>query len=1000
MPNNKRLIEEWLPIREIGVESRRERAASSALPPLYFLHVWWARRPLTASRAAILGALLPAWEGNEALLRRYFPDEEAYHAWFKRMLGILGDPVAARAKMDAIRRGALKLEGQAAKAFTYPRAFRVALDDRDIKLFRHIISEAIGTGDPLVLDSMAGGGSIPFEALRLGLSTYASEINPVACVILEATLRYPLKYGASLAADIEAWGRRLMEAAAPKLEAFYPQPFRDCTAMARLWVRTVPCPATGKPVPLSPNWWLKQPKKDTDEAVAVHLLCQPDWPECRFEIVRGPRRRLEELYAPDQGTVRRGNAISPWTGDPIPGDYIKRCAQEGKMGAQLYAVEVVGNGWREFRAPPQEEEDAVRRAEAALKQRWQEWLAKGLIPTEEIPPGHKTDEPRRYGMDRWYKMFSPRQLLALVTYLEALLELAPQMERELGKERAAAVRTYLALVLDKCAMYNCITSRWHPGREVIAGQFERHDFSFKWSFAEMNMALKDRGGFAWALSQVVDAYKGLCELLEPSRHRSPSGQQKLVETADHFDELHIRSLGQTKPAVTVLLANAAALQDLKDASVDAIIVDPPYGNNVMYAELSDFFYVWLKRSVGDLYPEWFKTELTDKHQEAVANPALFRGQKGNPMELATRDYLLKMRRIFREMRRVVKPQGVMVVMFTHRETEMWNALGLALLETGWEIGSSWPVHTESEHSLHQARKNAARSTILLFCRPRQQSPEPSYWDQALQQEVRATARRKAREYQEAGIEGVDLYLATYGPVLGVLSRYWPIFSAEVDRETGQPVRLAPEEALRIARREVFAMRKEQLLQGRSVTWDPATEWYILAWDTFKAREFPFDEARKLAISVGIDVTDLIKRDRLLGRTGDTVHFLMPKERLGEAHVNPKRVSFTRLIDGLHTAMWLYEEEGERECRRFLESTGYLRDRDFKALVEAAIKSIPRTRKYSVSKKGQPEGFLLPEAETLERMRVTFFPDIEPPREPLEAGADQGRLEAPDDEEEE
>jgi putative DNA methylase len=263
----------------------------------------------------------------------------------------------------------------------------------------------------------------------------------------------------------------------------------------------------------------------------------------------------------------------------------------------------------------------------------------------------------------------------------------------------------------------------------------------------MNMALKDKGAFPWALEQVIDAYKGLCNLLELSRplfraSPSPSG----------------RGTGGERKVVIVSQANAGSLSDFPDGSVDAVIVDPPYGNNVMYAELSDFFYVWLKRSVGDLYPDWFRSELTDKHTEAVANPARFRGVKGrDAREQATRDYMLKMRRAFREMRRVVKPEGAMVVMFTHREADMWNALGLALLETGWELGASWPVHTESEHSLHQARKNAARSTILLFCRPRPESSIPSYCDQELRQQVRATARRSALEYQKAGIEGVDLF---------------------------------------------------------------------------------------------------------------------------------------------------------------------------------------------------------------------------------------------------
>jgi putative DNA methylase len=926
-----------------------------------------------ASRAAVLGALLPAWEGNEELLRRHFADEAAYHAWFKRMLGILGDPIAAQqAQLWARARGVRLPENP----FGYARAFSTEVEGHLLVTLRTILGTYLGEELPTLLDPMAGGGSIPFEALRMGLRVLANELNPVAAVILKATLEYPHQFGQALVDDLVRWGSVIDDFGRRHLAPFFPSNDKE-EILDYLWARTVPCPATGKPVPLSPNWWLRRPSSDDEEAVAVRLLADPAWDQCRFEIVRGPKGRLEERYAPDRGTVRRGNAVSPWTGDPIPGDYIKRCAQEGKMDAQLYALCVDRGAGRDFRLPNEQDLEGVRRAEEALRHRWGEWLEMGLIPTEEVPPGHKTDEARRYGMDRWYKLFSPRQLLALVTYLEALRELAPQMERELGREKAAAVRTYLALVLDKAADHNNFMSRWESTRTVIKAQTDRHDFSFKWSFAEMNMALKDRGGFPWALSQVVEAYQGLCELLAPSRPLFPAASPS--------------------PPATVTLANAASLHGLADASVDAVVVDPPYGNNVMYAELSDFFYVWLKRSVGDLYPEWFRTELTDKHAEAVANPALFRGQRGDALELATRDYLLKMRRAFREMRRVVKPKGAMVVMFTHRETAMWNALGLALLETGWEVGSSWPVHTESEHSLHQARKNAARSTILLFCRPRLEEREPSYWDATLQQEVRATARRKAQEYQRYGVEGVDLYLATFGPVLGVLSRHWPILSAEVDRRTGEPRPLEPEAALSIARREVFALRKEQMLAGRPASWDAASEWYILAWDAFRAREFPFDEARKLALSAGLEVADLLGRDRLLARKGDTVRFLEPRERLGDNHVNPKRASFPRLVDGLHTAMWLYQEEGEPACRRFLEQTGYLRDPDFVALFQAAVKVIPRTQRYN---RGRPVGFLLPEAAALEGMRITFFPDIHVPPEPLDAGAEQGRFEDMEEEEEE
>ena len=961
--NHRRLIEEWLPIKEIGIESRRERGASSALPALYFLHVWWARRPLTASRAAILGSLLPAWEGNDEVLGPHFDSETDYHKWFLRMLGILGDPVAAQAKLEAIRNGTYTpKDKQDTKAFTFGRAFSTHLNDSDLNTLYAVLSAYLGTPKPYVMDSMAGGGSIPFESIRLGIPTIANELNPVACLVLETTIRLPSKFGSSLALDIGNWGQKWMEMATAKLEPYYAQPYAPATTMARLWARTVPCPTTGKPVPLSPNWWLR---RQTGDSVAVNLLpCKAEWTECRFEIVHGTQADLESKYAPSRGTIARGSAISPWTGDPVPSDYIKRMAQNGQMGEQLYAIEVVEGNSRWFETSPDEDITAANSAKDGLAKNWSRWLAQDLIPTEEFPQESNDLRPLTYGMDRWHKFFAPRQLLAMVTYLETLRELAPEMERELGKERAAAVRTYLAVVLDKCANWNSILATWNAPYVSIRSVFDRHDYSFKWSFAEMNMALKDKGAFPWSLSQVVDAYRGLCRLLEPSlplfaRNGDSTGSSN--------------GSGTTHPA-QVTHGSAATLSHLADASVDAVVVDPPYGGNVMYAELSDFFYVWLKRSVGDIYPDWFDTELVDKDSEAVANPARFTGaQGGKPKELATRDYLLKMRRVFREMRRVVKPGGSMTVMFTHRETDMWNALGLALLDTGWEIGSSWPVHTESEHSLHITQKNSARSTVFLYCRPRPVAETQSYWDQDLRNEVTRTAGERAREFQEAGIDGVDLYLSTFGPVLGVLSRHWPIISEDVDRETGESLPLEPEAALSIARREVFRLQREGLLDGRAANWDAATDWYLLAWKSFGAREFSYDEARKMAMAQGAEGDELRTRHRLLSQKSGTAALLQPGQRQGRDHVNPDAATFTRAVDALHTAMWLYETEGERRCRQFLEGTGLITDSDFQTLFQAALNAIPRTRKYS---RGQITGFNVPEAETLENMRLSLFPNIE------------------------
>ena len=303
--------------------------------------------------------------------------------------------------------------------------------------------------------------------------------------------------------------------------------------------------------------------------------------------------------------------------------------------------------------------------------------------------------------------------------------------------------------------------------------------------------------------------------------------------------------------------------------------------------------------------------------------------------------------------------------------------------------SSWPVHTESEHSLHIAQKNAARSTVLLFCRPRPVAETQSYWDQDLRNEVTRVAGERAREFQEAGIDGVDLYLATFGPVLGVLSRHWPIISEDVDRETGESLRLEPESALNIARREVFRLQREGLLDGRSANWDMATDWYLLAWKSFGAREFSYDEARKMAMAQGAEADELRKRHRLLSQKSGTAAMLQPGQRQGREHVNPDATTFPRAVDALHTAMWLYDMEGERRCRQFLQGTGLITDSDFQTLVQAALNAIPRTRKYT---RGQITGFHVPEAETLENMRLSLFPNIEFTEElDSDTGAEQAAL---------
>jgi adenine-specific DNA methylase len=894
------------------------------------------------SRAAVLGSLLPTWtEDWPEDLRRRFPDEATYREWFLRdLLGIRGDPVAARRAIDAAKQRGARI----ANPYDYDRAFTFTPSEEDLTAAGKLLTLAWGDSGVIVADPMAGGGSIPFEALRCGLHVLAGELNPVAYVVLAATVDYPARFAESLIHDIErfgkAWGDRVRERLAP----FFPSQPRE-QVLAYLWARTVACPYTGKPVPLSPNWWLCS--KD-EPVVAVRLITDDKDDSCRFEMVRGQAARA---IRPDRGTVAGGEGVSPWTGDPIPEDYIKAEAQAGRMGAQLYAVAIqTAQGKKDFRLPTEADLDAVRQAEEELARRLPGWEAKGLVPTEPFPEVANDTRPLQYGMRTWADLFSTRQLLALCTYLEAYHEVAAEVRATLPEDRARAVLTYLALVLDKCVDYNSTLASWDATRFKVRNTFDRHDFSFKWSFGEMNLIAPGMG-FDWAVDQVLDAYRGLARLAGPPARR-------------------LFAAPNPRLPASIRLGNAAHMPEVPTGSVHTIVVDPPYYANVMYGELSDFFYVWLKRTVGDLYPEAFASVLTDKDAEAVANPARFKGLSGRrPDELADQDYERKMFACFREFHRVLRDDGVLTVMFTHKRADAWNALGRALIEAGFEIRASWPVRTESEHSLHQVKKNAAQSTILMICRKRPSSVEPSWWDE-VRGKVREEARRRAREYGAAGISGVDLYLATYGPTLGVLSRHWPVLTGETDPETGESRQLAPEDALHVAREEVIALRKQGLL-GRPVQFDPVMDFYLLAWDAFRAATFPADEARKLALALGVDLeSELVRQHHVLAKRRDTVTLQEPQERRTRGRLDPEAVSFPTLLDAVHTALLVEQEDGTQAARRFLDSHNLTGDATFKALVQGLIRAIPAAR----DREGH---YLRPEAEALERLRQAVFPELEP-----------------------
>ncbi len=932
------LIEEWLPFDTIGAESLRDASAAQK-PPLYRLHVWWARRPLTVSRAAIVASVLPDYEAitQHPELLKHFPTVEAYQRWFVRLMGISGNPVETRSVLLLAKETG---ENLGPNPYGYPRAFTTSPSPGDRNLLQEVVAATWGTDRLTVLDPFAGGGAIPFEAIRYGFDTIANELNPVAAIILTATLDYPARFGEELVGDIRKWGTEWASRVKERLDPFFPKTTPNEDIFAYLWARTVACPATGKPVPLSPNWWLSK----KSDPVAVRLLVEPSYDEPRFEIVRGD----EIDFDPYEGTVSRGVGRSPWTGETVEYDYIRREALDGRMWSTLYAVATRGKR-RDYRAPSK---DDLRRHDAALKEwalRRVEWQSEGLITDEAIGACHPKYDPHRWGVNTYSQFFSPRQLLALVSYTQVLSDIAAELRMEMEPERASAIHTYLALALDKAITYNSKQSRYDSNRGV-RNAFERHDFSLKWSFAEFDAA---SNLLPWVVRQVADAYGGLAKLV--GSHGQMLGDQERPPTR-----------------LWIACEPAYDFSDVDDRTIIAVITDPPYYDNVMYAQLADFFYVWLKRTVGENFPDWFRTVLTNKDDEAVASVARFRDLGKNASKLADRDYERKMAASFREIHRVLRDDGVLTVMFTHKRVEAWDTLATALINAGFNVKSSWPVHTESEHSLHQAKKNAAKSTILLTCRKRQHDEEPTWWDD-IAPEVRKVAREKATEFAERGITGVDLYISTFGPALSVISSHWPVLTSEVDERTGNPMPLRPEVALDLAREEVIRLRRKGLLLGRDIEFDPLTDWYLMAWDAFRAEQFPADEARKLALAMGLEMEqDLIAR-RVIGKKGSDVIIQQPKQRRGKGKADPEADTFPLMLDAVHTALLIYDEDGGAACGAFLKRTGLGSDGRFKLAVQAMINAIPRSKIMGE--------FVRKEAELLDALRAAYFDDLELPPEP-------------------
>jgi putative DNA methylase len=747
----KRLAEVDFPIAVVSRHAAREKSIRHGHPST--LHLWWARRPLASSRALLMALLLPD------PCDQHCPEEfkTKARALLPQAQGTVG------AQDEDLRRELLRFIGDFAK-------WDLSSNSTYLEVARGLVNAAHPEAPPLVVDPFAGGGSIPLEALRLGCEAFASDLNPVACLILKVMLEDIPRHGPKLADELRRVGAEIKEKAERELADLYPKDPDGATPIAYLWARTVKCeaPKCGAEVPIFKSGWLStrgvRRARYFHEAAAggcsaLLVGASPPGGPVTFRIARGhgssePRPGFIRL----QGTKAPGNnanVICPCCGVVLSGDRknartaMQLSAQRGGAdvtfdvkgqrsgGARLLAVVTprLGGKGRGYRLPSDQDYAAVRKAQERLATILDEWEREGSggvcpVPDEPLPPpGTLGFRVQRYGMLNWGDLFTARQKVALITHV--------RLQREATGDAPQGF-----LMIGKMADTNSAVCTWQLDPPRLRATFTRQALPMTWDFAE-----------ACPLGTGAGNY-GLC-----------------VEAVSEV----VERLPKTGPG-TVERGDACALPLPGDAAA-VYFTDPPYYDAIPYSDLSDFFFVWLKRTLPESLllrdPNDAANRLTPKALEIVQDET--KRFNGRPKDRAF--FETRMGRAFADGRRILSDDGVGAIVFAHKTTEGWEALLSGMVSGGWVITGSWPVATELK-SRNRARDSAALATsVHLICRPRRGEAPVGDWAVVLR-ELPGRVGDWMERLQGEGIRGADLVFACIGPALEIYSRYSKVVDAE------------------------------------------------------------------------------------------------------------------------------------------------------------------------------------------------------------------------------
>ncbi len=821
MAVKKKLIEVALPLDDINAASAREKSIRHGHPST--LHLWWARRPLAAARAVIWSSLVddPSAHPEE------FPTVEEQAAERERLFGILRELVV----------------------------WENSNNDRVLNAAKAEIKRSMGDDLPPLLDPFAGGGAIPLEAQRLGLKAYAQDLNPVAVTINKAMIEIPPLFAEKtavnpesrsranidswtgnngLAADVKYYGTWMKEEAAQRIGHLYPkvkvpaeQGGGEATVIAWLWARTVKCPnpACGNEAILVRSFDLSKKK-----GKEWHVEPVREDGEVRFVVAPGK--------ATQDGTVNRRGATCVHCGAPIAFDHIREESREGRMGAKLMAIVAEGQRGRIYIAP---DEVQIAAADVPMPDDYPQ----GKLA---YYPGHLNTNV--YGLDEFWKLFTNRQLTALTTFSALVGEAQRKAEADAvaagladdgvgladggtgARAYGEAVGVYLAFVVDKLTDYHSSICSWHASGEKMRNVFGRQAIPMTWDYAEGNPLCSSSGSFDNMLKWVYEDVASL-------------------------------------PG-TVLDGTVRQFDAQSDNGMRGILVstDPPYYDNIGYADLSDFFYVWLRQSLRRTYPKLFSTMLVPKHEELVATP--YRENRGKE---GARDFFEEgMFSTFKQVNKYAREDVPVTIYYAFKQSETetkndvestastgWETMLSAIIRAGFSITGTWPMRTEMANRSIASGSNALASSIVLVCRKRpEDAPMGTRRDfvMALKREL-GSALDKLRS---SNIAPVDLAQSAIGPGIGVYSRYSQVLEAD-----GSPMTVRV--ALQLINQEVDAYFSDQdgeLDRESRFCVDLYTQ---KAFDTIK-----FGEADVLARAKNVSIEGLAAQGLLASVKGN-VHLL-------------------------------------------------------------------------------------------------------------------------------